>query len=616
MRPRLDPAVRYVACPDGVYLYGDRGARTLRGARAFEWLSRLEPYLNGELELDMLTAALPADQRATVEGMVTVLHEHGYLTDAQDDLRHRLSEADQQTYAREIAFLACAIDSPEHRFQRHREGRVTVFGAPGTESVVREVVAAGVRSGWADVRVLAGEWDLVELARAAEAARRDEQQRVVIETPAAPAAADFHYTDVVLQISSALDDLAAFVPSCPQGVSLGQMLVGTDEAWISEVGDSVDIAAASCWKRLRANRKGTETRRRNRWVTGPVPAVLAAHMVLSAFRHRTGLATLPTPGASGPRLTRVDLRTLDMTAHRVAPIHVVAERGSQSPQGRGGNKIASTLDDLLTKGAGLVDENTGVISVLDEGNLPQFPLSLCRAVVSDPAAVVPAGTPLPEVLGWGPDQRVARIGALLRALGMYAWLASDATARTTGLDLLTGETLTLSTEVASEATNQPAVGVAAGLTQADAISWGLRQQCEALLIERRARWTAPAVDAHRVPLDEAGGRLLHQLDVAGCRTSVLDLGDILRIPAYAVRTDRGDEVVSCAANGADAVRDGLARTLLAWQGYPAGCTAPVASEEPGVLVQALDRAGFTPVAMILDSDVTLVHTVRVVLDAA
>ncbi|MFI6044160.1 hypothetical protein ACIA8C_21195 [Nocardia sp. NPDC051321] len=613
MRPRLDPAVRYVACPDGVYLFGDRGARTLRGARAFEWLSRLEPYLNGELELDMLTAALPADQRATVEGMVTVLHEHGYLTDARDDLRHRLSKADQQTYAREIAFLACAIDSPEHRFQRHREGRVTVLGAPGTESVVREVVAAGVRSGWADVRVLAGERDLVELARAAEAARRDEQQRVVIETATTQAAADFHYTDVVLQISSALDDLEAFVPSCPRGASLGQMLIGTDEAWISEVGDSVGIAAASCWKRLRANRKGTETRRQNRWVTGPVPAVLAAHMVLSAFRHRTGLATLPAPGASGPRLTRVDLRTLDMTAHRV---NGVAQRDSQSSEGCGGDQIASTLDDLLTKGAALVDEHTGVIGVLDEGNLPQFPLALCRAVVSDPAAVVPAGAPLPEVLGWGSDQRVACIGALLRALGVYAWLATDTATKTTGLNLLTGETLTLPPEIASDATNQPAVGVAAGLTQADAISWGLRQQCEALLIERRARWTAPVVDAHRVPLDEAGGRLLHQLDVAGCRTSVLDLGDILRIPAYAVRTDRGDEVVSCAATAQDAVRDGLARTLLAWQGYPAGCTAPVVSEEPGVLVQALHKAGFTPVAMILDSDVTLVHTVRVVLDAA
>ncbi|RDI69258.1 hypothetical protein [Nocardia pseudobrasiliensis] len=93
MRPRIDPAVRYVPCPEGVYLHGDRGARTMRGARAYEWLSRLEPYLTGELSLHELTAALPAAQRSTVEDMVTLLHEHGFVTDARADLPHTLSPA-------------------------------------------------------------------------------------------------------------------------------------------------------------------------------------------------------------------------------------------------------------------------------------------------------------------------------------------------------------------------------------------------------------------------------------------------------------------------------------------------------------------------------------------
>ncbi|MFD6160953.1 hypothetical protein ACFWF7_03600 [Nocardia sp. NPDC060256] len=610
MRPRLNPAVRYVACPDGVYLFGDRGARTLRGARAFEWLSRLEPYLNGELDLDELTAALSAEQRATVEGMVTALHDHGFVIDAQADLPHHLSAADQRTYAREIAFLACAIDSPEHRFQRHREGRVTVLGGTGTESVVTAVVAAGLRSGWADVRVIAEEQARAALAVATEVARRDEQQQVVVET----GAVDLRDTDVVLQIASVPDELVNVARAFPQGMSLGQMLIGTDEAWISEVGDPIDNAA--CWKRLRANRKAVDMPGPNRWITGPVPEVLAAHLVLGAFHHRTGLTMLPAPAPSGPRLTRVDLRTLDMTTHSVTPIRTAAERDSRPPDG-GVEQIALAPDDLLTKAGPLVDENTGVITVLDESDLPQFPLSLCRAVVSDPAAVVPASAAPAEVLGWGPDQHVARTRTVLRALAVYAWLSVGAT--TTGLDLMTGETRSLSATFASKAANPRSVGVAAGLTQSDAIAWGLRQQCEALLIERRATWAQQfTVDAHRMPLDEAGVRLLRQLDVAGCRTSVVDLTDVLGVPAYCMRTDRGDEVVSCAATAPDAVRDGLERILLAWQGYPTSCAAATVgtSEDPGLLAKALHECGFTPVAMLLDSDVTLVHTVRVVLDAA
>ncbi|MFB8281371.1 hypothetical protein [Nocardia colli] len=605
MRPRLDPAVRYVACPEGVYLFGDRGARTLRGARAFDWLSRLEPYLNGELTLDELTAALPAEQRATVEGMVTALHEHGFLTDAQADLPHRLSVADQGIYAREIAFLACAIDSPEHRFERHREGRVTVFGGTGTEAVVTAVVAAGVRSGWADVRVVATEQIGAGLARATEAARRDERQRVL--SVAALSTADLCDTDVVLQIDSAADELAAFADACPDGVSLGQMLIETDEAWISEVGAPADSAA--CWKRLRANRKAAGASGANRWISGPVPAVLAAHLVLGSFRYRTGLAALPAP--SGPRVARLDLRTLDLTTHSVAPIHAAAERDPRAADG----PIAATPDDLLARAGGLVDQYTGVLSVLDEGNLTQFPLALCRAVVSDPAAVIPAEDALAEVVGWGPDQRVARTRTVLRALAVYAWLSVDAAETTTGIDLVTGETRTLSTSFALDGASL--VGVAAGLTQADAIAWGLRQQCESLLVERRAVWMArPALDAGRMPLDEAGIRLLHQLDLAGCRASVADLGDILGVPAYVVRTEHGDEVVSCAATAPDAIRAGLERALVAWQGHPSSCSAATVatSEDPGLLAKALSECGFAPVVQLLDSDVTLVHAVRVVLD--
>ncbi|WP_043677745.1 hypothetical protein [Nocardia vulneris] len=605
MRPRLHPAVRYVACPDGVYLFGDRGARTLRGARAFDWLSRLEPYLNGAFELDELTAALPAAQRSTVEGMVTALHEHGFVTDAQGDLPHQLAEAELRIYAREIAFLACAIDAPEHRFQRHRQARVTVLGSAGTERVVTAVVAAGVRSGWANVRVGMVRQE-AELLRAVDAARRDEHQRVFL-TPDP----DLRDTDVVLHIADTTGELTSFAQRCPEHVALAQLLLGSAEAWITEAGTP---AGTSCWKRLRANRKGETAQGPNQWLTGPVPAILAAHLVLGVFRHRTGLAALPAPTPGGPRATRIDLRTLDMTVHRITPTHAVAEHDSHSPT-RQDNPIAATPDELLTRAAMLVDEHTGVLSTFGEGDLPQFPLSLCRAVVSDPAQVIPSSDPLPSVTGWGPDQHTARTRTVLRALAVHAWLTAPATS---AVDLVTGRTLAPPVRSAGDRANPLATGVAAGLTRSDALEWGLRQQCEALLIERRAEWTArPPLTEGRIPLDDNGIRLMHQLDVVGGETTVLDLSDILGVPAYAVRTAHGHEVVSCATTAPDALHGGLERALLAWQGHPDTCAAAAGtSENPDLLAKALHESGFTAVAVELADELALVHCVRVVLDAA
>lgn len=55
MRPRLRDDVRYVKCPEGVYVHALGGACTLKGERSYEWLSRLAPYLTGERTLDFFS---------------------------------------------------------------------------------------------------------------------------------------------------------------------------------------------------------------------------------------------------------------------------------------------------------------------------------------------------------------------------------------------------------------------------------------------------------------------------------------------------------------------------------------------------------------------------------
>ncbi|MEV6279374.1 hypothetical protein [Nocardia sp. NPDC051832] len=587
MRPRMNPAVRYVPCPDGVYLYGDRAARTLRGARAYEWLSRLAPYLDGATDMEDLTAGLPESQRGTVENLVALLHQHGFVTDARTDRPHRLSTAESEVYAREIAFIACAMDSPEYRFQRHREGPVTILSSAGTTAVTAAVIEAGMRSGWVDVRVVAAEPD----ALAGTGGWRDERQRVVVE-PGRVTEVD---SGVILQISCVPEELIAGVREYRgREVALGQILVGPDEAWTTEVGHPDDTAAAGAWRRLAGTRHDAVESRPNRWLTGPVPAMLAAHLVLACFRHRTGMDTLPTPGPRVPRLTRLDLRTVEMTQHPV--------------DFRGEPAVTST--DLVGAATELVDEFTGALVEFGEQHLPQFPLALSRAVVSDPHRVLPEEVPLPEVFGWGPDPDSAHTRTMLRALALYGWLS--AVGQQAGEDLITGETI----ERAPVPTSAVPVGLAAGLTRAGALEWGLRQHCEALLTARRPEWSnEPAVppDSGNEPI--AG--LRQQLEVLGHPVTVVDLTELLGISAYAVRAGALPEVVSCAASRETALRDGLERALLAWQGHTsAHCAAdPAASaNDAELLVKAVHAAGFRPLALELAAP-AIPHLVQVVLDA-
>lgn len=106
MRPRLRDDVRYVKCPEGVYVHAQGGACTLKGAHSYEWLSRLAPHLTGEHTLDDLVGSLTADQRAMVEGLVGTLSEQRFVVDVVSEEPYQLDAEDQRVYAAEIAFIA------------------------------------------------------------------------------------------------------------------------------------------------------------------------------------------------------------------------------------------------------------------------------------------------------------------------------------------------------------------------------------------------------------------------------------------------------------------------------------------------------------------------------
>jgi hypothetical protein len=85
--------------PPGVYLHSDHGSRVIPGAGAYAWLDRLAPYLTGTHALNELTSLLPVDKRATVESLVRLLHQHGFVSDARTDRPPSLTAEEEREYA-------------------------------------------------------------------------------------------------------------------------------------------------------------------------------------------------------------------------------------------------------------------------------------------------------------------------------------------------------------------------------------------------------------------------------------------------------------------------------------------------------------------------------------
>ncbi len=292
MRPRLREDVRYIPCPGGVYLHSEGAVCTLEGTTLHTWLTRLQPFLTGDHTLDELTEALPENQRDTVDKLVRTLHAQGFVIDALADRPHSLTEVERQIYAEEISFVRYSMDSAEYRFQRYREARVTLLGSG---PVLIALLDAGLRSGSRMFHIVGcGPEDVPQLQQVVQRVRRDGAQEIEIDhsmSITSKTVTDLvEASDVVLQVCAPGDwaDLTTVARECAQpNTVLGQVLVDQNEAWISPVDHS---CAESGWRRLRALRfghsdenTGEEDEQQVNWLTGPVPAVIAAQVTLACF---------------------------------------------------------------------------------------------------------------------------------------------------------------------------------------------------------------------------------------------------------------------------------------------------------------------------------------------
>lgn len=590
MRPQIRPGIRCVPLSDGALLHGDHGTCTLKGAQAAEWLSRLTPHLTGERTLDQLVHGLPSEHRAHVVRLVGALAEEGFVLDAAEEEPHGLTEGDLDAYAAEIAFIRYRLPSAERRFERLRQARIALTGHG---PVLLALLESGLACGWLQVIVDAPVGETGALAAAVERARRDGGQRVCFGEAALTAEG----ADVVLQVA---DDRANLLATAEVlrglDVSLGQILVNREEAWIHPVAPAE--AAHWCWRRLgsvpQPDGCKPEVASTPDLLTGAVPGLLGARLALSCFSHLTGLA----PPEERP--TRIDLLTLDSSRHRVMPLEAEPSRFDDGDVRSMVEKLASAdpigPDELLERTTACVDPRTGLFGRLDEDALPQMPLTLCTGEVR------PTDGPPARVIGWAADLTTARVRTVLAACAAYGALTARAGI---GFEIHTGRTRHVAAP--KYPAGLPLHGYGAGLTWDGAVGAALRSRAEEVVAGMLSEWQGRPVSLRPGDLDDPeSASLLNLLKAAGDIPSVIDLGEVLGLPAYLVRTS-GPDIVSCGDTEVTALRDGLERTVLAWQVRSAGLPEHAAAPRPWwsgdgrprwrAIAEALEAVGRTPVVI-------------------
>ncbi|NUR60162.1 MAG: hypothetical protein HOV87_16090 [Catenulispora sp.] len=592
MRPRLHQDVRFVECPDGAYVHGDHGTCTLRGRTAYAWLSRLAPALDGNRTVAELTAGLDPERRAVAEQVIAGLARQRFVADARDALRHGLSEQERRVYSAEIDFVGYVLDSPEHRFERVRRTRTALVGdGPLATALLEACLGIGVRELVVRTRGGADGSRAAALAEVAERARRDAGQQVRFEAPsdALPDA------DLVLQVSQDPESLVAMWRRCAAaGIALGQALVRPAEMWLSPVGAPSVTDAGSGWLRwealagARSARSGIagggevgEVAAPNglgsgaddsdaNWLGGPVPTVVAGVLAFACFSHLTGMDALPSGQDTPPTrsaLTRVDLRNLDTRTHRHLPHPAAVLRAETEVCERLARLAAAeplAVATVVERATELIDARLGVLESLDEGDLPQSPLAVCRATVSDPYAARRSATPapLPEAVGWGEERADARLRALLAAVAGYGGLAARTPGVwwTWGVELHSGRPRRVRLESARTAGGYVRLprGAGAGLSWDEAVAAGLRSQLESV-------YGADCPDGEEISLTDVPDDYLRRL-LAVTREPVR----ILRlktpgISAFSLAIAGRKAIVSSGPTEAHALSDGFERLLLGWQ---------------------------------------------------
>ncbi|MGH3825894.1 MAG: TOMM precursor leader peptide-binding protein [Pseudonocardiaceae bacterium] len=607
MRPKLRGDTKYVPVPDGIYLQNNRRVLRIPGKQVYQWIDRLAPYLDGHHSLAELTDGLSADRVEMVDQLVEKLTAAGFVKDVEADCAHTLSPAEADAYAAEIAFIDYFCDSAAARFQALRDTRVAAVGSGQT---VAAVVAANLAVGLRTVEVLLTSEDPTDLDRCYQtlemARQRDPDQtltvRVVtgwdseeaIRAALAPFDAVVHLCDRPMLARAAMLDRVCRL----EGTVLIQAVAVGDQVWIGPLTGPDDEPAAgweSAWRRLQATRTGPMLQRRgfaftddpgapvSEYLTSTTAALVANHASFEVFKH---LAGVPVPETRG-QLLRVDLETLRTTAHRFQghPASLaVAQIALPSPEA-----LAETVAELARRAPvdeqvfseqvrGCFDSELGLFTGIDEGELQQLPLNVCRVTISNPALLPQLDEPVTTV-GVGTEMGMARRRAAQRACELYAASVVDERRLIDdiwvwGYDLADKRPRRVAAEAVFPTLRglvpslEVAPWLASGFSWAQAVATALASVCQRLTVAELdgAGEPCPLVDLDAGVLDEQGARYLRILRTWGVPVAVYEVTGTLRIPSFAFCA--GDRTASSrtvayrtALDPRDALRRGLEQVV-------------------------------------------------------
>ncbi|MGH3874636.1 MAG: TOMM precursor leader peptide-binding protein [Pseudonocardiaceae bacterium] len=577
-------------------MQNNRRVLRIPGKQVYQWVDRLVPHLDGNRSLAELTDGLSTERAEMVDQLVEMLATAGFVKDVEDDRSHTLSAAEADAYAPEIAFIDYFCDSAAARFQEFRRTRVVAVGSGQT---LVALVAANLAVGLRTVEVLVtGECptDLDRCRRHLKAAcQRGPDQTLTVQQVTGwdgdegavraallPFDAVVHVSDRPMLARAAVLDRVCRA----DGKVLIQAMVVRDQAWIGPLtgdDDEQDSGWESAWRRLQATRTG---HRRlaftddplapvSEYLASPTAAMVANHASFEVFKYLTGI---PVPETRG-QLLRVDLETLRTTAHRFRPHPTCLPVAAPSSEA-----LAKTVD-WLVRGEPIgekvfsqqvrecFDDELGLFTGLDEGDLQQLPLNVCGVTISNPALLGDPDEPVTAV-GVGTDMGMARRRAAQRACELYAAGVVDQRRLVQGEQVWGFDLAEQRPRLVAAAQVFPALRgllpsrdsapwLASGLSWAEAVATALASVCRQLTVADLdlGGEPFPLVDLDAGVLDEQGARYLQILRTWGVAVAVYEVTGTLKIPTFAFCA--GDQTVTyrSGVDVRDALRCGLEQTV-------------------------------------------------------
>jgi ribosomal protein S12 methylthiotransferase accessory factor YcaO-like protein len=620
----LRPDAYYAEIPSGMYMLTNEGPLSFTGRTAYRLLVRLAPLLDGNHDLDELTADLTGERRAAIRKLVTSLVECGVVRSVEE---HRSAERPRE-FRHEIGFLAYFLPSGVDAFREYRSRKALVFG---TGPMCAAIVMAAERSGLREVRVAAG-------------ACPDDMGSLLDGVDLVLHAADGSTVEQAL----VLDRLCA-----QRKISLAQAMVLGDHAWIGRTEPGEHEGWTSGWHRLVARRHAAAE---------PVTLTgLAATAVAGQLVHDVYASAAASPGSATNRMTRIDLATLASEPNRFLRHPFVSPAGRPTradhldrvAELRGGQRLAEQT--FSQRAATCRGDWLGVFGTPTERDFAQIPLHVCEIEVSDPVGVLGGRA---SVTGAGMDFATARYRAAKRAFAVYASLMLDPrrlaavegplseepfealaalrTARAVGF--VYGHRLTDDEPRLVDATRVfpaltaprrpylPPTGIGVGYDWQEAVDTGLVAQCRRLTLDELPAATTPysRIDLPGAELDAVGARYRDLLGVVGEPVTAYDITGTLGVPT--VLCYLGDTAAGCAsalsirATLTDALEQVLLRHQARENRQPEYSPPPV-PDIPGHLrgratasysvgracdttdlAAAISERGCSPIAVALDHD--------------